>query len=103
MDQEQNILDTMFKICEEEGFDKKTFQLTKDPLSNEIREIQKEHNDIIRVFLTGIPLHSGDDKLCFEKVYRNFLKRIKEKYDGKFWQLEKPQKEIKSQQKKKVS
>ena len=87
MDREQNILEKIFKICEKEGVDRKTFRLTKDPLPNEIREIQKEHNDIIRVFLTGILIHSGDDKLCFEGTYRKFLKRIKEKYDKEIWQI----------------
>jgi len=103
MDREQNILDNIFKICEEKGVDKTTFLFTKKPLSEEKKEIQKEYTNITLVFFTGIPIYDENAKLCFEGAFRKFLEDIKNKYDPKIWQIKKPEKEKEYQQKKKVS
>jgi len=103
MDREQNILDNIFKICEEEGVDKKTFLFTEKPLSDEKKEIQKEYTNITVVFFTGIPIYNEDSKLCFEGAFRKLLRDIRNKYDPEIWQIKEPKEEKEIQQKKKVS
>ena len=103
MDREQNILDNIFKICEEEGVDKTTFLFTEEPLSKEKKEIQKEYTNITVVFFTGIPIYDENAKLCFEGAFRKLLWEIKNKYDAEIWQIRKPEEEKEYEQKKKVS
>jgi len=100
MDREQNLLDKMSKICKEKEVNQETFRLTKEPLSDKQKEIQKEYTGIINVFLTGIPVQNS--RLCFEGIFGEFLEEIKRKYPKEIWEM-KSEKTKESQQKKKVS
>jgi hypothetical protein len=95
----ENILTEMFRICKEENFNSKIFRFKKS-VSDQRKKIREEYINMMSSFLSSISIYKietknktkqtlGDIELCFEGVFRNFLKSIKEKYKKEIWRTRK--------------